>query len=90
MIYRAAPCWGGIIRSAEKEFPFRSAGLLVYSMVSRDYRKEIGADTGEKRVSKPVAYTIIAVLAIGVFFVIRSMPPAKSHHGSQPPAAAAH
>jgi hypothetical protein len=49
-------------------------------MVSSDYTQEAGLETGRKEVSKPVAFAILAVLAIGAVFAVRELLPAAKQH----------
>ncbi|HVU36519.1 MAG TPA: hypothetical protein VHE61_23975 [Opitutaceae bacterium] len=48
-------------------------------MVSHDYTKEVGLESAEKRVSKPVAAVLLVIIAIGIALGIHLLA-APSHH----------
>lgn len=54
-------------------------------MVSRDYTKEVGLQTAEKSVSKPVAAVVFAILALGGWYTVHALT--SSHHDAAPPPA---
>lgn len=60
-------------------------------MVSRDYTKEVGLPTSEKRVPKAVGYAIILIVAAGCWYAIQTWGLTSKHHKpAEPSTAAAH
>ena len=58
-------------------------------MVSKNYVNEVGMDTGDARVSRPVAYAIVAIVAVVFVSGLVVLLPAKSEHGKIASAAVA-
>lgn len=54
--------------AAASRVDFAGAENLKHIMLKRDYRKEVGIDSGRKDVPRSVAILVLAVLAIVVSF----------------------
>lgn len=53
-------------------------------MTNRDYTKEVGLPSQKKTVSRPIAYAILALVAVGVSFgVFGVVREAKAHHAAE-------
>jgi hypothetical protein len=63
-------------------------------MISRDYTKEVGIPSQKKTMPRPIAFAILAVVAVGVSFGVAGVvDQAKEHSAAEkaastPPAAA--
>ena len=64
-------------------------------MISRDYTKEVGLPSQKKTLPRPIAYVVLAVLAVGVSFGVAGViSESKEKHAAEkaasaPPAATA-
>ena len=58
-------------------------------MTSRDYTKEVGIPSHKKTMSRPVAYVVLAAVAVGVSFGVAGvLAEAREHHAAEKPVAA--
>ncbi len=58
--------------------------------ISRDYTKEVGISSPKKTMPRPLAFAILALVAVGVFFGISEVKKReKSHHAEKSAPAAA-
>ncbi len=53
-------------------------------MVSRDYTREIGVESGEKRVSKAMAVVVLLLMGVLGWFIARALPSAARPPESVP------
>lgn len=59
----------------------RNLGHDLPLMTNRDYTQEIGLPSQKKTVSRPIALTILALVAVGISFgVITVIRETKEHH----------
>jgi hypothetical protein len=57
-------------------------------MISRDYTKEVGIPSQKKTLPRPVAYIVLAAVAVGASFGVAGVLAAtKEHHASEKAAA---
>ncbi len=49
-------------------------------MTSRDYTQEIGLPSHQKKLSRPIAYAILALVAVGVSFGVAGVLRATGEH----------
>jgi hypothetical protein len=62
-------------------------------MVSRDYTKEVGLDSGQKNVPKPVAAAVLVLLVAAGWFGVQNLGSRPAHSeiaAVNPPAPAQH
>lgn len=53
-------------------------------MISRDYTKEVGLSSDKKTMPRPVAYVVLAVVAVGISFGVAGVvAKAKEHHAAE-------
>ena len=53
-------------------------------MTSRDYTKEVGIPSDKKTLPRPVAYAVLAVVAVGVSFGVAGvLSAAKKHEATE-------
>jgi hypothetical protein len=53
-------------------------------MISRDYTKEVGIPSHKKTVPRPVAYVVLAIVAVGVSFGIGGvLAKTKEQHAAE-------
>jgi hypothetical protein len=58
--------------------------------ISRDYTKEVGIPSHKKTMPRPLAFVILALVAVGISFGVAGvLRRAKEHHAAEKPAAAA-
>ena len=54
------------------------------TMISRDYTKEVGIPSQKKMLPRPVAYVVLAVVAIGISFGVAGvLTETKGHHAAE-------
>ena len=54
------------------------------NMTSRDYTKEVGIPSQKKTLPRPVAYVVLAILAVGVSFGVAGIvAKSKEHHAAE-------
>ena len=51
-------------------------------MINRDYTQEIGVASSQKKLSRPIAYAILALIAIGLLFGISAMISQTREHAA--------
>lgn len=57
-------------------------------MISRDYTKELGIPSHKKNMPRPLAYALLAVVAVGVSFGVAGVvEKSKAHHAAERAAA---
>jgi hypothetical protein len=57
-------------------------------MISRDYTKEVGIPSHKKTLPRPVAYVVLAIVAVGISFGVAGvLTTAKEHHATEKSAA---
>ena len=58
-------------------------------MISRDYTKEVGIPSHKKTLPRPVAFVVLAIVAVGVSFGVAGvLAEAKEQHAAEKHAAA--
>ena len=58
-------------------------------MISRDYTKEVGIPSHKKTLSRPLAFVLLALVAVGVSYGVAGvLSEAKEHEAKEKPAAA--
>jgi hypothetical protein len=59
-------------------------------MISRDYTKEVGIPSHKKTLPRPIAFIVLALVAVGVSYGVAGvLSEAKEHEAKEKPAAAA-
>ena len=57
-------------------------------MISRDYTKEVGIPSVKKTLPRPIAFVVLAAVAVGVSFGVAGvLTEAKEHHAAEKAAA---
>jgi hypothetical protein len=57
-------------------------------MISRDYTKEVGVQSHKKNMPRPLAYAVLAVVAVGVSFGVAGVVEKSRAHAAAEKAAA--
>ena len=58
-------------------------------MISRDYTKEVGIPSQKKTLPRPVAYVVLAIVAVGISFGVAGVvAKSKEHKAASTPAPA--
>jgi hypothetical protein len=59
-------------------------------MIRKDYTQEVGIPSAKKTMPRPLAYAVLAIVAVGVSFGVRAVVrESKAHHASEKQASAA-
>ena len=57
-------------------------------MISRDYTKEVGIPSQKKMLPRPVAYAVLAAVAVGISFGVAGVVSKSKEHSAAEKAAA--
>jgi hypothetical protein len=61
---------------------------VTQNMISRDYTKEVGIPSQKKNLPRPVAYAVLAVVAVGISFGVAGVvEKARAHEAAEKAAA---
>ena len=56
-------------------------------MISRDYTKEVGIPSQKKTMPRPIAYVVLAAVAVGISFGVAGVVAESKEHGAAEKAA---
>jgi hypothetical protein len=51
-------------------------------MISRDYTKEVGIPSQKKTMPRPIAFVVLAIVAVGISFGIAGVVAESKEHGA--------
>jgi len=53
------------------------------NMISRDYTKEVGIPSQKKTLPRPIAFVVLAIVAVGISFGVAGVVAESKEHGAE-------